>query len=153
MAVDIEVVGNSMVVRWGDPTLEDVARIAQTGTRLHAKSGVPIIFVAWVPPDAPPPGPAVRVAMKATQARFLDLIAEVHAVLEGEGFFITVKRSILLGITLAVFRRNTHFVHATTQALLERVAPAHRDDVQAAVAALSIRARASAPPIAPSRVA
>ena len=142
-----------MVVRWGDPTLEDVARIAQVGTRLHARSGAPIIFVAWVPADAPPPASAVRAAMKATQARFLDLICEVHAVLEGEGFFITVKRSILLGITLAVFRRNTHFVHDSIEALLERVSPAHKDDVQSAVAALAIRARASAPPAAPSRVA
>jgi hypothetical protein len=64
-----------------------------------------------------------------------------------------VKRSILLGIMLAGFRCNTHFVHATTEALLERVAAAHADDVQAAVAALSTRARASARPAAPSRAA
>ncbi len=143
MACDIERIGNAVVVRWGEPTSDDVRNIFALMVEAHERTHEKLVFVAWVPVGAPAPSASVRETMMELQPQLLEVVREVHMVFEGHGFATTIKRSVMLGFIMAAQRRKTYFVHASSEQARRGVQARDRADVELGLSLLATRASLS----------
>lgn len=123
---------------WGRPTITDIDRVKAELDTAAASCGHPVVYVARIPVDAPPPDARARARIDELMPSVLQVCSTYHVVLEGEGFGAAIKRGILTGIFQLSWRRKTFFVHATAGDVLRSVAP----DCKSAVSALLTAAKA-----------
>ena len=133
-------VGHIFMVRLAvAPTPLALAELAAEVARAREAAGAPLVYVAVVPRDAHAPGPDVRPLM-AEFARYVSQVsAEVHLVVEVEGFAGTVLRSAITAVAMISRERNLTVHRALTDALATVGAPlAERDAAQLERAARSL---------------
>jgi hypothetical protein len=122
MACELTKTGRVLFVLWGRPGISDIPLIIDAADDVIAKTGGPLIIIARVPPDTPPPDRIVQDAIKKRMGRLLEHCAAFHILMEGDGFPNVIKRSVLSGIFLGSGRRKTFFVHSTIEGLRKHVA-------------------------------
>jgi hypothetical protein len=105
--------------------------VVNRGRLIAQTSGRPIVYIARVPIDAPPPEADARQRMNELMPAFRDICSSYHVVLEGAGFVSAVKRSILAGLMQFGWPRNTFYVHATPKEVVFKVDKERRRDAEA----------------------
>jgi hypothetical protein len=108
-------------VVWGAPQPIDIARVVQALHSAREEQGSPVLFLARVPAEAPAPDRNTRKHIDRALPAFLADCSSYHVVMEGEGFFAAIKRSVLTSSLQPIWRRRMFYVHA------------HCADVQAAL--------------------
>jgi hypothetical protein len=120
MTCAIATINRAFLVRWSEPTMQDVQRVLAELAKAQSAAGVPLYFVAIIPQDSAPPPADVRKAMDVALARACDTCASVHFVVEGEGFKHTILRTILAANILASGRRGKVFVASSAEEMVEK---------------------------------
>ncbi|MGH1340932.1 MAG: hypothetical protein ACRBN8_05240 [Nannocystales bacterium] len=109
-----------LFVRWHDQCEPiDVDRIRIATEAAYREMGGPVVYVAAIPEDVPPPDAETRAALHAGTEHGRTRFATMHLVLEGDGLKRTVIRSLTAGMMLATggaFSIHTHVVDALVAA-------------------------------------
>lgn len=115
------VVDNVFFVRWRETiTVADCENITKVVEQLHAKVGKPLVYVATVPMDTPPPDGDARNAIKDGTEHVTQYCSSIHVVIEGEGMRRALIRSISAGLLLATGMRGKGFhIHEFVHDALE----------------------------------
>jgi hypothetical protein len=100
-------------VLWGKPAMEDLDEIEQHVAMTVAKTGGPIVFIARIPENEEPPDAEVRKAVSDRLDGIFSRSLSYHVVMEGSGFFNSMKRSALAAIFFATGKKKKVFVHAS----------------------------------------
>src|SRR5690349_7123875 len=100
MAATFHEVGRIFVVRWIEPTVEDLHEIRNRLKGLGTKLGKPPIYIAITPTESTPPTDSVRKEMLSTMGEMSDLTESLHLVLEGSGLKFSALRSIVASMFL-----------------------------------------------------
>jgi len=98
---------------WGKPHKVDIDDVFGRVQAAARSSGRPIVFVARIPVEAPPPEPDVRRHLNELMPAFREVCASYHVILEGDGFLSAIKRSMLAQLMQLGWPRDTFFVHAS----------------------------------------
>ena len=98
---------------WGQPTVADLERVWAALQAATDECGHPVVYIARIPVNSPPPDAAGRARLDEMMPRIGTVCSSYHVVLEGEGFGAAIKRGILLGLFQLGWRRKTFFVHAS----------------------------------------
>lgn len=115
MAFNSDDRGRVFLVRWIEPTVDDLRLVRVRLKDLGARNGKPPIYIAITPSESAPPGDAVRKEMLATMGETSDLTESLHLVLEGSGLKFSALRSIVASMFLIGGNRKT-FVHDKLEA-------------------------------------
>lgn len=134
MACEIISVSGAVFVLWGQPTKDDIDRVVQRVEQAASEVNHPIIFMARIPKNSPPPEGDARAHMNRQMPRFIQLCSSYHAVLEGSGFVSAIKRAVLASLLQFGFRNGTFFVHEDVRAILNTVDREFRANAEAALA-------------------
>jgi hypothetical protein len=118
------IVDNVFFVRWqGVITVADCEGITKAVERAHAQRGEPLIYVATIPPDSPPPDAEARAAIKEGTEYVTQYCSSIHVVIEGEGMRRALIRSVSAGLLLATGMRGKGFhIHEFVEQALESAA-------------------------------
>jgi hypothetical protein len=108
MAATFHEVGRIFVVRWIEPTVDDLNEIRTRLKALGAKLGKPPVYIAITPAESTPPTDSVRKEMLATMGEMSNLTESLHLVLEGSGLKFSALRSIVASMFLIGGNRKTH---------------------------------------------
>src|SRR5689334_22648335 len=98
MACQLVTSDGALFALWGKPTREDLDLVINRVEQMSRTSGRPIVFIARIPVDAPPPDAEVRRRLDELMPRMRSACSAYHVLLEGVGFVSAVKRSILAGL-------------------------------------------------------
>lgn len=112
-------VGHVLLVRLGRaPTPTALAALAAEVAQAHEAVGDRLVYIAVVPRDAQAPGPEIR-PLLAEFARYVSrACAEVHLVIQVEGFAGTVLRSAITAVAMVSRERNL-VVHGALSGALD----------------------------------
>ena len=146
MACEILSVEGAVFVLWGKPTKPDLDRVLDRVELIAAASGHPIVYIARIPKNAPPPEGDARAQMNALMPRFVKVCSSYHAVLEGSGFVSAIKRAVLAGLLQFGFRNGTFFVHENEKGITAKVDRATRACVEEVLALADSRGLLTAQP-------
>jgi hypothetical protein len=97
---------------WGQPTVQDMDRVAAALEAAYKACGHPVVYITRVPVNAPPPNAQVRARLNAVMPMISKWFSTYHVVLEGVGFGAALKRGILVGLFQLSWRHKTFFVHS-----------------------------------------
>lgn len=136
MACEIVSTSGGVFALWGQPTRDDVDRVAVSLKEAAAARGRPVIYVTRLPPSAPIPDRDTRHYIEAVMPTVARCFSSYHVVLEGVGFAAALKRGILNSLFQLVWRQKTFFVHASVDQISSSIAP----EVQADLGDLLARA-------------
>ena len=137
--------GSVAVVRWGEPTMDDLVPCMEDVRRVQKTVGTPYL-VLIVPEGSPAPAPGVKDEMIRLLPDLAGTCITMHQVFEGSGFFIGFKRSVLTGMLLAAARltpasrRLSYSVNATIDEVAARLPRESHADLYAACSQLSAAA-------------
>ena len=129
VACDLISSDGAVFAQWGVPTIEDMDRVADALREAAAKARRPVIYIARVPAQAPPPDAKVRSHLDSLMPEIVEKCSAYHVVMEGDGFFAAMKRAVLLGIFQVRWRRGVFFVHSSIAELLREIAATDRETV------------------------
>lgn len=125
MSCEFASINRFFVVRWSEPTVEDVARVRAELDRATQVAGRPLVFLAVIPENTVPPAANVRKAMDGALARSCSICDSVHFIVEGGGFKHSILRTILAANILTSGRRGKVFVSSSAEEAVGR-SPADR---------------------------
>jgi hypothetical protein len=100
------------LVVWGAPLQPDIEQVVQAIHSARLEYGAPVLYIARVPKEAPAPDRNTRKLIDRALPEFLANCSSYHVVMEGEGFFAALKRSVLTSTLLPSWRRRMFYVHA-----------------------------------------
>jgi len=138
MTCELVVDERVVLVVWGTPELDDLVQLEQTICAVYEERG-PVVFIARVPPSAPPPDELFRAELTKVLGRFMSRLVSYHAVVEGRGFFAAAKRTVLATIFLMSGQSRAFNVHATVEEVLPAVPPGYREEVRSALSYFRLR--------------
>jgi hypothetical protein len=130
MACEIVSTSGGVFVLWGQPTRDDVDRVARTLKEAADLRGRPVLYVTRLPPSAPIPDRDTRHYIETVMPSVAPCFSSYHVVLEGLGFAAALKRGILNSLFQLVWRRKTFFVHATVDQISLSIAPELQADLR-----------------------
>jgi hypothetical protein len=111
VAVEIVSCDGAVFALWGKPTKADIDRVVDELKAVAAKAGEPVVYIARVPSQAPPPDADVRQYTNSKMPECAALCSSYHVALEGSGFFAAVKRAVLAGLFQVAWRKGAFFMH------------------------------------------
>ncbi len=126
MSCEFATINRIFIVKWNEPTLDDVARVLAAHKRATQATGRPMIFLAVIPEDTVPPPANVRKALDDGLPSLCADSEAVHFIVEGTGFKHTILRAILAANILAGSRRGKVFVASSAEEAVCKAAPAAR---------------------------
>lgn len=130
MACEIISCEAAVFALWGRPTFADVDGVL-SAIRSGAKlSGRPVVYIARVPLEAPPPESDVRQRLNEAMPDIRADCASFHIILEGDGFISSVKRAILASMMQFGWQRDTFFIHASAGQVSFKAPREYRDTVE-----------------------
>jgi hypothetical protein len=133
MSCEIATINRVFIVRWSEPTVEDVKRVLDTLNGAQRAAGRPLIFLAVIPAESAPPPANVRKAMDGALARACADCESVLFIVEGTGFKHTILRTILAANILATGRRGKVFVSSCAEEAIDRAPPEKRMELATAL--------------------
>lgn len=107
------------LVRWGTPSLEEPAEVRAEARRAQAIAGRPVVHVAVIDADQPPPDEQTVALFVATIDELLRVCASVHVVLIGRGPRLTNLRSLAAKMMVLAAPPGV-FMHDSLEHALER---------------------------------
>lgn len=131
---------------WGKPAKSDIDQLFQHLQKASRRIPESVVYITRVPVDSPPPAGEVRAYLDSLMPIMTPWFSSVHVVLEGTGFVAAMKRGVLLSLFQIGGRRNTFFVHATTDDVLRKVNAAKQSTVRLALQRAKGRGLLSCPP-------
>jgi len=109
-----------LLVRWQNQCEPvDVDRIRLATEAAFTRMGGPVVYVAVIPEDVPPPNAQTRTALRAGTDHGRSRCLSMHLVIEGEGLRLALLRSLTAGMMLATrgsFSIHTHLIDALSAA-------------------------------------
>jgi hypothetical protein len=129
MACELVSTRGAVFALWGRPTVRDIDLVLRAIQACADGSRHPVVFVARVPAGAPSPDAKARARLSELMPQLLASISTYHAVVEGDGFSVAMKRGILTGAFQLCWRRSTFFVHSKVEQVLTNVVLEQRENV------------------------
>lgn len=114
-------IGSVYVLRWQEPTKQDLVLILDEIAQAHKDCGEKVVYLGIVGEESPPPDDDVRKAMTSTFNDLQEHCSTSHLVIEGRGFRNVMLRSIATGVFLVSGNRTTH-MHDTVASALDKMA-------------------------------
>jgi hypothetical protein len=114
-------------------TLVDIGHVWRAMQKAHKELGQPIVFFNVMSDAGPPPTAEVRGALEEFSKHSMDICSHVFNVLEGSGFQMTIKRSIIAGMVLLAGKRGRVFVTGTIHDAVRAAPKELRHDLERAI--------------------
>ena len=107
---------------WGRPTVADVDKVERLIAKTASSSpGGKVVYVARIPANAPPPDTALVRYLLSRLGVFKEHCSAYHAIIEGSGFGVAIKRGIITTLLQFSQTRDMVFVHAQVDSVLKAV--------------------------------
>jgi len=145
MACEIVSTRGAVFALWGKPALQDMDRVWSALQVAADECGHPVVFIARVPRNAPPPVGAARARLDELMPGIVAVCSSYHVVLEGDGFGAAIKRGILTGLFQLSWRRKTFFVHTGASEVARSVGSEQQREVSALLELAAARGLLSGP--------
>ncbi len=105
---------------WGRPTLADFDRIERLIAETASSSpGGKVVYVARIPASAPAPDGALVRYLLSRLGVFKQNCSAYHAIIEGSGFGVAIKRGVITTLLQCSQTRDMVFVHARVDSVLK----------------------------------
>lgn len=115
-------VGRVYLIRWTGPaTVSDFKEQLRDMTEAHEHLRSQLYYVPITPEGTPALSSEVRGEATKMMPRVFEYCASIDNVLEGDGFWASIMRSMFAGMVLATRVRYTIHVHATLEEALTRL--------------------------------
>jgi hypothetical protein len=105
---------------WGCPTLADFDKVERLVVEAASSApGGKVVYVARIPANAPAPDGAVMRHLLSRIGVFKQHCSAYHAILEGSGFGVAMKRGVITTLLQCSQTRHVIFVHARVDSVLK----------------------------------